>query len=122
MFVGLIPIVLLLALAFLFSYLMLGQLASTYFSSSIRALQGEVAIIDGELAGSLHQGAVPASFAPIADRVLRPHMEKLPHAAARLLKAGVVAPGTPIIVDAKKTRRKSLSVCGSPVIMILKAF
>ncbi len=87
-FVGLIPIVLLLALALLFSYLMLGQLASTYFTSSIRELQVEVAGINGELAGSLRPGTLPASFESLAGRVLRAHTDALPRTAARLLKAG----------------------------------
>ncbi len=87
-FVGLIPIVLLLGLGFLSGYLLIGQMAATYFSTSIQELQGEVAKINGELAGSLPAAPAPATFEPLATRVLRAHAGIFPHAAARLLKSG----------------------------------
>ena len=87
-FVGLIPIVLLLGLGFLSGYLLLGQMAATYFTTSIQELQGEVAKINGELAGSLPAAPAPATFEPLAERVLRAHAGIFQHAAARLLKSG----------------------------------
>ena len=87
-FVGLIPIVVLFGLGFLLSYLLLGQLAATYFSSSLQELQGEVAGINGELAGFLPAGLPPASFEQYATRVLKAHADLFPKSSARLLKAG----------------------------------
>ena len=87
-FVGLIPIVVLFGLVFLSSYILLGQLAATYFFTSLRELQGEVAKINGELAGFLPGGPPPASFASDAARVLDAHADMFPRSAARLLKSG----------------------------------
>jgi len=87
-FVGLIPIVVLFWLVFLSSYILLGQLAATYFFTSLRELQGEVSKINGEIAGFLPSGPPPVSFASDAARILSAHADLFPRAAARLLKSG----------------------------------
>ena len=86
-FVGLIPILILLGVVFLFGYILLGQMAATYFSASIQEVQREAARLNGDLAGALPADVTPKAFEIAAARILHAHEDLFPHASARLLRS-----------------------------------
>lgn len=85
-FVGLIPLIMILGAGYLSSYLLLGQLAATYLTTALSALENQVAEINVELSEKLVPGITPESFERLASRTLEMHREQIPRAAARLLK------------------------------------
>ena len=68
-FIGIIPIVLLLAVVFLSAYLLAAQLAGRYLETSLREMEHQITEINEELAGLIGDGDLKSSFPAIASRI-----------------------------------------------------
>jgi sigma-B regulation protein RsbU (phosphoserine phosphatase) len=85
-FIGIIPIVLLLAVVFLSAYLLAAQLAGRYLETSLREIEHQITGINEELAGLIGDGDLKSSFPAIASRIRLTHAGHFPGLAARLLR------------------------------------
>ncbi len=85
-FVGVIPIVLLLGVVFLSAFLLAGQLAGRYLEISLRESEHQITEINEELAGPIGGGDLKTVFPAIASRIWPVHSGQFPGLATRLLR------------------------------------
>jgi sigma-B regulation protein RsbU (phosphoserine phosphatase) len=83
-FVGIIPLVLLLGTIFISGRLLVGQLAANYLDTSIRAMEHEISMIGDEISEQIDSSS-PAAAAPLVSRMLSAHKGQYPGLAARLV-------------------------------------
>jgi len=85
-FIGIIPIVLLLAVVFLSAYLLAGQLAGRYLDTSLREIEHQITEINEELTGEIGRSDLKTAFPAVAARIWPAHAGHFPGLAARLLR------------------------------------
>jgi sigma-B regulation protein RsbU (phosphoserine phosphatase) len=85
-FVGVIPLLLLLGVAYLSGYLLLGQLAGYYLDNSLRGVEHQLSEINVELAGQVSSTSDTAAFKELAAQILSFHASRFPRLSARLLR------------------------------------
>ena len=85
-FVGFIPLLLLLGIVYLSAYLLAGQLAGKYLDSSLRDSERQIVEIHHELSGQVAQSGLKAAFPEMAARVASAHVQQFPRLTARLLR------------------------------------
>ncbi len=85
-FVGVIPLLLLLGVVYLSAYVLFGQLAGKYLSNALQETEHEISTINEELAVQLSAKEGRAAFAEAAARVFDEHAARFPTLEARLLR------------------------------------
>jgi sigma-B regulation protein RsbU (phosphoserine phosphatase) len=83
-FVGALPLLILLGLIALTGYIMLAQLGGQYLSNALEEYQHLVSEIDIELAAHISPRDATKAFRDEAPSILASHSNRLPHLAARL--------------------------------------
>jgi sigma-B regulation protein RsbU (phosphoserine phosphatase) len=85
-FVGVIPLLMLVGIVALSGYILLGQLAGQYLNQALQENQRLIAEINSELTGTISAAANADSFSRAARAVFARHSAKFPRMAARLLR------------------------------------
>ncbi len=85
-FVGLLPLILILGIVYLTAYVFMGQLSANYLETSMRELQNQVSVINMELAQQLHPPASESALRLAADKVFKRHSGEFPIMAAILAR------------------------------------
>jgi phosphoserine phosphatase RsbU/P len=113
-FVGILPLALLLGVVLLTGYVLLGQLAGRHLENSLHEIENELTAINAELSGQLPLHNDPAAFPGKVSSILGAHAGKFPRMAARLLEKN---PGGTMKVlsawDPHKLEKESPSYPGS---------
>jgi phosphoserine phosphatase RsbU/P len=85
-FVGIIPLLLLLGIVYLSAYMVAGQLAGKYLDNSLRECEQQIAEINRELSGQVARAGAQAAFPEMATRMASAHAQQFPRLSARLLR------------------------------------
>lgn len=85
-FVGVLPLLIILGLAFLAAYLVFGQLAGQYLNSALKDNTRLISDINVELAGHIASAGASNAFPAKASSVFSRHSAQFPRLAARLLR------------------------------------
>ncbi len=85
-FVGVIPLVLLLGVVFLTGYVLFGQLAGRYLEGSLHEIENQLTAINAELGGQISPSDIPSTFRERAASVFEEHAALFPRTAGRLLR------------------------------------
>jgi sigma-B regulation protein RsbU (phosphoserine phosphatase) len=85
-FVGIIPLLLILGVIFLTAYILFGQLAGQYLNSAIQENERLLSDINAELAGHLASANPADVFRTEAVSVFTGHSAQFPHMAGRLVR------------------------------------
>ncbi len=85
-FVGVIPLFLLLGVALLTGFVLFGQLAGRYLDTSLLELENQLTGINGDIAGRLLPSQSAADFAGVVGRIAAEHGRQFPRLAVRLLR------------------------------------
>jgi len=84
-FVGFLPLLLILGTIFIAARLLAGQLAANYLEISIRAMEHEIFMIGDEVAEQISSSSA-ADLEPLVSHMLSVHQVQFPSLAARLLR------------------------------------
>ena len=87
-FIGVIPLLIVLGLIALAAYLLFGQLAGRYLNDALKENERLVSEINIELAGDISSPDAAHAFAETAASVFSRHADQFPHLAARLVRRG----------------------------------
>ncbi|MGI8783849.1 MAG: SpoIIE family protein phosphatase [Acidobacteriota bacterium] len=89
--VGLIPLLVILGVAYVASRMVLGQLGANYVETSLRDMERELSWINAEIREQLPHTPQPASLQPIVAAVASRHAAHFPRLSARLVRQPINA-------------------------------
>jgi sigma-B regulation protein RsbU (phosphoserine phosphatase) len=89
-FVGFIPLLLILGTVYFTAYIVAGQLAVNYLNAEVRELAHDVASINAALGQQLTSQTTPAEFELLAAQSFRGHSEAFPRLAVHWVRSGKV--------------------------------